>query len=421
MFNTKLTPREKISKAKSHLFRRKPFFAYVVDRLVIVKENAIPTMGVDNKGRLLYNEKFVADLPQKELIGVVMHEGLHAALQHVWRIKGRNRMLWNIAADIAVNRIVLANGEALPSSGIIPNGNSITIGGIQIDELEKKSVEDIYNLLKKAANQQQSSSGQGEGQGEGDDDQEGNGSDLSKLEPKNHDKWGDGEGKNDPKSEDEMEAMKKKWEKILTSASVYSKMQGQSPLGCDRDIEELHASKINWKAILRRTVASFIPSDFSWRRPSKKFIWNDVYLPSTDGGSAKVLVAIDTSGSVSPKEMTDYVSEMLGMARSFSQVDFRVLCHDTDVYDLGLIRNGNRQKLMQLKPKGGGGTDHCKLMKYIEEKGYYRKDSKLLITFTDGYSSFPETKPPYRVLIVLAGSHAPKEQMPSWADVIEMV
>lgn len=420
MFNTKLTAREKISKAKSYLFRKKPFFAYVVDRLVVVKSEAVPTMGVNAKGQLLYNEAFVDKLPQKQLVGVVMHEGLHAALQHVWRLKGRNMMLWNIAADIVVNRMVLANGEELPEEGIIPKNNEITVGGILVDELDKKSVEDIYNLLQREAKKQQSS---GEGEGKG-------GGSLEDQEPNNHGEWklsekesedGSSSGKPKEVSAEEVEEQMKKWGKILSSASVYAKMQGQSPLGCDREFEDIHKSKINWRSILRRLVASAIPSDFSWRRPNKKYIWSDIYLPATDGEAAKVLVAIDTSGSVSGKEMSDYISEMLGIAKSFAQVDFRVLCHDTDVYDMGLIRNGNRQKLLALKPKGGGGTDHHKLLKYIEEKGYHRKDSKLLISFTDGYSSFPEQRPPYRVLIVLAGQHAGKEAMPSWADVVEMV
>jgi predicted metal-dependent peptidase len=208
----------------------------------------------------------------------------------------------------------------------------------------------------------------------------------------------------------------------MSTASTYAKMQGQSPLGCERDFDELRQSKINWKAILRRTVSSYIPSDFSWRRPNKKYIWNDSYLPSTDGDSAKVLLSIDTSGSVSGEEMAEYLSEMLGMARSFAQVDFRVLCHDTEVYDMGLIMNGNLKNIQAIRPKGGGGTDHRQLMEYIEQKGYHRKQSKLLISFTDGYSSFPDRRPPYNVLIVLAGrGHAPKSSMPSWADVIEMV
>lgn len=431
MFNAKLTPREKISKAKAYLFKRKPFFAYIVDRLVVTETTIIPTMAVDGTGKMLYNPEFVEKLPQKELAGVVMHEGLHAALIHVWRLKGKQGMLWNIATDIVVNRIVLANGESLPKEGIIPNGDEITIGGITITELSKKSAEDVYNILKREAPKQKDGEGQ-DGEGEG---QEGSdGRSLSDAEPKNHSEWGKGSGKEekDGKSEkgkagkpltpEQMEKLQKKWKKILESASTYAKMQGQSPLGCDRELEDLHQSKVNWRSILRRVVAESLPSDYSWRKPNRKYIWNDTYLPSTEGESVRVLVSLDTSGSVGGEELTAYVSEMLGIARSFASVDFRVLCHDTDVYDMGLIRNGNRQNLKKIKPKGGGGTDHCQLLEYIEKKRYHKKETKLLISFTDGFSSFPNKKPPFRTVVVLVGQHrADKATMPRWADVIEVV
>lgn len=458
MATMKLTAREKISKAKAYLFRRKPFFAYIIDRLVVVEDNNVPTMGVDLEGRLLFNAQFVDALPQKEVNGVLMHEGMHTALLHVWRLKGRDMMLWNIATDIVVNRIVIANGESIPNGGLIPNGDEITVGGVTITELDKKCADDVYNILKRELPQppkpskrpgrdrgeegskgkekgdpSDGSNGNGDGESDSDSDKPGDGKGgVGQLEPKNHGGWKEsqragksGKGGRKEKSKQlspkELEEQLKKWQKVLESASTYAKMQGLSPLGVDREIENIHQHKVNWRALLRKTVASCIPRDFTWRLPNKKFIWSDQYLPSTEGEKVNVLVSLDTSGSVDTAEMGDYVSEMIGIARSFSQVDFRVLCHDTEPYDMGIIRNGNRRNLLAIKPKGGGGTDHRPLMEYIKAKKYH-KDTKLLICFTDGCSSFPEKKPPYNVLIVLCGRfRSDKASMPKWADVIEVV
>ena len=46
-------------------------------------------------------------LPVEELIGVMVHEVGHIALRHLARRQGRDPLKWNIAADFAVNDIIL--------------------------------------------------------------------------------------------------------------------------------------------------------------------------------------------------------------------------------------------------------------------------------------------------------------------------
>ena len=135
------------------------------------------------------------------------------------------------------------------------------------------------------------------------------------------------------------------------------------------------------------------------------------------GESTKVICSIDTSGSISPHELGQYVSEMLGLARSFANVEMRVLTHDVEVHDDIPIRNGDVNKIKRIKVHGGGGTSHRPLFDYIEQRKN-QWDTKLLISFTDGYSDFPEKRPDVDTIFVLAGSHVPKENMPKWADVI---
>ena len=45
-------------------------------------------------------------LPKNEQLGVILHEVLHAALQHTQRLKKRDLYTWNIAADIVVNGMI---------------------------------------------------------------------------------------------------------------------------------------------------------------------------------------------------------------------------------------------------------------------------------------------------------------------------
>jgi predicted metal-dependent peptidase len=101
--------------------------------------------------------------------------------------------------------------------------------------------------------------------------------------------------------------------------------------------------------------------------------------------SIKVLVAVDTSGSIGEKERTDFISEISGMAKAFkTQIEMIFLTHDTEVHDDIRMENGKIAKIQEMKFHGGGGTSHDSLMEYIEKK---HRDTKLAIFLTDGYSN----------------------------------
>ena len=159
---------ELISKAKYQLFRGFPFFSYLVDNLTITEMKEIPTMGVDGKGNVFYNNDFIQKIcPNndiKTLIGVLTHEALHLVFEHPKRGKGRKEMvdnvtLWNIAGDIYINNIILLNKDAnipmeLPAEGILPNNDEIEMWGTKIINISQKTTEDIYDELKQAVKQQ---------------------------------------------------------------------------------------------------------------------------------------------------------------------------------------------------------------------------------------------------------------------------
>jgi len=434
LFDTKLTPAEKITKAKISLYKETPFFSYLIGhlRLVPVSPDKLSTCGVDKASRLFYNPEFVDGLSPDVLKGVLVHEVMHLALRHPSREGGRrvvinNSMtLWNIACDIAVNNIVLKNNFTLPEESILPYNNSVTVFGITVENIDDKSSEEIYEELKAQLKKAAS---------EGEAVMEGSGIEISESCPEGFDEhfWGsrsgeadgldpdggkDGEGDEsgkEPKIGKDMSDAD--WRRAISEAFNHAKMIGKAPAGMELEIGELHSSKINWRAILRRCVASKVPNDFTWSRPNKRYIWGDIYLPSPYGEQIKVLVSIDTSGSIGREELTDFISEIVGISKSYPQVEFRILTHDVDVHDDVHLYNGNTQRVAGIQIHGGGGTSHVPLYNYIEAHRYDR-DTKLLISFTDGYSDYPERAPRVETIFVLSGGHMPKEHMPSWGDVI---
>ncbi len=209
------------------------------------------------------------------------------------------------------------------------------------------------------------------------------------------------------------------WSKIIREAYNYAKQRGTVPAGLEREYDELGRPKINWRAILRKEVSNAIPTDFTWARPNRKYIWMDIYVPAIQRENIKVLVSVDTSGSISNEELSIFMREVVGIAKSFDSVEFRIITHDSEVQDDILVKNGNIAKLKKIKIHGGGGTDHRPVYEYIEKKRY-TKNAKLLISFTDGYSAYPE-KPCIPTIFILAGDHKPKHEMPKWAKrVIEL-
>ena len=88
-----LTGIEKLSRARVQMYSKSPFFAYLalnLDFREFTKEEKKVmgercTMAVDGFGNLYWNEDFVNDLKESELIGVVAHECMHVALQHLDR------------------------------------------------------------------------------------------------------------------------------------------------------------------------------------------------------------------------------------------------------------------------------------------------------------------------------------------------
>jgi len=66
----------------------------------------MPTMSTDGD-HLFYDPDFVMSLPMEHLIGVMVHEVGHIALRHLARWQGRSPIRWNVAADLAINDLIV--------------------------------------------------------------------------------------------------------------------------------------------------------------------------------------------------------------------------------------------------------------------------------------------------------------------------
>jgi len=421
MFNIdqKLSAEDMIVKARVQLGRSQPFFGYLVMSLNLIEkpEKEVPTMGVDCNGNLYYNPEFVKQLTPAELEGVLCHEVMHCALQHLVRTEERNHQLANISQDIVINDTILDSNLTLPSSVFYPRNHELEVFGHKLLDIHKKCNEEIYDELYQAIKKQISLGNFKVGSGGMDIGDFIDNSGEGDKQFDNHIKGKEKAQKNDKGGGKDGELTEQDWQDRFTEAATYAKMQGHLPAGIERKLGKILGSEIDWRGMLYRFITNSIPYDFTWSRPNKKSRALGTYFPDVLKEKLELVVDCDTSGSIGEEELRTFMSEIVGIVKQFHNVELVVLFSDTKVYGPHKFMNPNPDEIIDLKPQGGGGTDHKMLYDWLDE---HQPKTRLLINFTDGYTSFPEHDHGYHTIWVLAGDyHSDKEHFP-FGDVVEI-
>lgn len=361
-----LTIEERFSRAKVQLYENQPFFSYIVNHMSITEDSKnVPTMGVDAKGNLFYNTAFVDKLNDEELKTILSHEAMHCALLHLKRLGSRDRKIWNYSTDLAVNTLLQTNNFVFPNGKLKPilpdTNNSYKAGKKIIKDVDKKTAEMLYNELYDAC-------------------------DKINIPVFDIHIFSDGEGDNKDKSFcDGSDKESDKWKSIITEAAYFAKQKGSLSANMERMVEKILNKKLNWKQLLYRYITNEVQHDFTYARPSRKFISTGIYFPSTARENIKIMAAIDTSGSIGQKELALFLGEIYKITKSFPNMELEVLFHDSEISSRSKFNRSNLHKIVNLKPTGGGGTSHKEVMDYA-----IKQRPNLLICFTDGYSDIPQ-------------------------------
>ena len=107
------TTERRISRARTHLLLDKPWFGTLALRLKMEPAPGLGTMANDGT-RLRYDEDYVVQRTDAELIALMAHEVMHCALGHMYRAGKREWHRWNEACDIAINGMLRSEGFVLP-------------------------------------------------------------------------------------------------------------------------------------------------------------------------------------------------------------------------------------------------------------------------------------------------------------------
>jgi predicted metal-dependent peptidase len=372
-----LTQEERITKAKIKMYETQPFFSYIVNHLIMHEDNKItPTMGVDIKGNCYYNTEFVDKLSDDELKTILAHESMHCALLHLNRLGNRDAKIWNYATDLAINTLLQGNNFVFPQSKdikpILGENNQYKINKKIINDVDKKTAEMLYNELYDLAEK------------------------IPEQKFDTHifsDENADGKGKDFCNGSGQQED---KWKQIITEATYFAKQKGNMSASMEIMVEKLLNKKLNWKQLLYRYITNEIQHDFTYARPSRKFISTGIYFPSTAKENIKVMAAIDTSGSIGEKELSLFLGEIYKITKSFNNMELEVLFHDTEISSRSKFNHSNLHKIVNLKATGGGGTSHKEVFEYVK-----KARPTILICFTDGYSDIEQCEKFNNTIFVL--------------------
>jgi predicted metal-dependent peptidase len=374
---------QKVSKGRAGLVLDHPFFAALALRLQVVEDITCQTCWTDGI-RLGYNPQFVRGLTLEQVKGVWAHECMHCTGQHMIRQGTRDHSRWNVAADYAINPIVIDAGIRLPDGALIERA------------FRGLSAEEIYLHIQQDADSSADSD-----------------ADSSSPDP-----GGCGEtrrptdSRGQPLSPAAMARLAQDWQVATVQAAKVAKAQGRLPGGIDRLIGDVLNPRADWRELLRRFISAVARNDYTWGRPNRRYISRGLYLPSLHSDDlGTVVVAVDTSGSITSRDLSQFAAELTAILEEFPGAVCDVLYCDTEI--AGHQRVEHMDLPLELAARGGGGTDFRPPFEWVETCG---DTPACLVYLTDGYcDTYPDNPPDYPVLWV-----GTREFSPPWGDVTEL-
>ncbi len=352
------TPEELITKAKIQILQESTFFSSLLFSLETVILDTDPTMttAATDGEKVYINSNFLASITPKQLIGLILHEVLHVALDSFGRRGSRDSLKWNYATDYKINETLTDTGFELPP------------GSLLSDKYIPHTAEKVYTLLLQ--------------------------------NPESEPQWGKGDIL---KPADPAKTSQKATE-MLAQAQTACDLKdagNEVPSSIRKHIDELLNPVLPWNVILTNFMNNHAKDDYSWQRPNRRHL-PDFYLPSMYSETIKhVVVAIDTSGSITRKEEVLFLTEIENIRQTFDIDQLTLYAVSTSINNKFEIQQSDN--LLDLKFGTSIGTDFKSFFNKIAQQ-----PPTVLIFFSDLYVKFNWKPPNYQVIwISTEGLEAP--------------
>lgn len=376
---------------------KEPYYGFFLIMLNKLWGKMVPTAGVSKNGinyQLAINPEFWESLSDNHKLGLLKHELLHIAFGHLTTFfKFTDKRMANVAMDMEINQYI--SKEWLPE------------GGIDIDEyadlnLDRKAgCRYYYDKLKQLQDKKKQ---------DGTCGNEPMDQLLDNIESGNipdHSTWEEFEDL----SEAEKKLIDKQLQKVLSDAKEQTiKKRGTVPGEIEGVIivEEIVAPKFDWRGFIRRFtgVSTKVFTKKIRRKENRRF---------DDNPGLKVkmrqhmLLAIDTSGSVSDSELKEFMGEIHHIYKC--GVDITIIQCDTTIKSIEPYTGKH-----EINVKGRGGTEFDPVIEYFNAN--LRKYTSL-VYFTDG-ECYADVKPKGNTLWVLSERSSMNDSLPGKVIKLEL-
>ncbi len=391
----------RVKALRMQLLEAHPFWGYLLLQVKLVAAPELDAFAAtDCLRHIWYNPYLTRHLDERELGFVLAHEVGHQVTESAPRRGRRNRRLWNCATDYAINRLVHAirtpgTGERLYRA---PHGSIPGLGLVRIlyePRFERLIAEAIYEQLAADALPEPRSMTvvlRAAAGGTGTESiripgviDHGGGLDVHlpvDLTPAE---------RSDLRRR--ISAAVRSWER---SGSI-----GALPGGLLRSLELSRPGKVPWRRLLRRLAGlATARDDYTLSPPNKRYLDHDVVVPGLwSARLSRVVVAVDTSGSMSRRELELVGAEIRRIAEEVDEVF--LLAGDTEVREA--VPPAELERFLRsVRFRGGGGTSHRPFFEWIRTRAIH---PDLFIGLTDLQSFFPERPPQFPVIWVVPPRH----------------
>jgi predicted metal-dependent peptidase len=354
--NDRYTPAQAVERMKVSLINN-PHFSFMAGIMMIgntVISEAIPTAQTDGRN-VTFNPQFFMNLTDAEKRGLIYHEyGGHIMCQHLTTfgfLYRSNPKLANMACDYVVNQTI--------KDFNMPEFIKLPQGGLQDDRFRGMDSKQVFDILRT--------------EDDGTDDSSGDGFDS-------HD-W---EGARAVDAT-EQKAHAQEINQALRQSAMASKLLGH-PVA--RDINDWLTPQIDYRQALREFAVSVCvgDDDSTYSRPRRRMLTNDIYMPTMQSNSMRsMLVAIDTSYSITNEHLRQLIPEVLGMCDAVKPEELHICYWGTQVVGHEVYtRDRQADILSTTKPASGGGTSIECVTQFMRDKHI---EPTCVVVLTDGYLS----------------------------------
>ena len=356
---------EKISQAKAKLLVDYPYFGTLASKLELVTNDDIEAF-ISNGVKLEYNSDYLNELEIKELEFIFANGAMHSSLAHDKRRNNRSGWLWQMATDMAINDMLVENGMTLP------------YGAQYRKRFAGMYAEEIYAELKADILREE-------------DNLEYEADDADDVEPNSEKK-----NQNETPQRTEEQLQEEILQEQLLAEEAISLLEsefkrGEAPKTIDRFFKLEYEGKIDWRDELKLALDRYFRDDYTLLPPSKKLLYTGIYLPSTVSQTFRLVIVVDSSGSVDEALLNVFLSEVNFLMALISNYQIEILVCDDKVHSHKTFYSGDA---LDVELRGGGGTDYRPAFEYIEENF---DDTKLVLYFTDLEGKYPRERPNYEV------------------------